>query len=159
MTHSNNNDSHEDVSPRAVIEECLGELKQLAKKKAQPNRFHARALLMALGSLLLKEGDEVPESAQVLEAVKPFDGWEKAVAEEMSLACTEHVQGVDPRFLSLPNFDFDYLVVARQRLEERFTALDALGLNPPEQLLDRVAEADRAVEPYLREHRGEPGAN
>ena len=146
-------------SNRKLIAENLTELKQLGAKKRQPNRFHARELLTALGELILAEGTEVPEVEQVRVAVNPFDDWEKAVAEEMSLACTEHVQGVDPRFLDHPRFDFDYLVAARERLEARFAAIEALGLQTSEDLLNRVAEADRVAEPYLRQQRGEPSGN
>ncbi len=140
---------------RDAIDETLKELAELAKKKRQPNRFHARELLTALGTLLLAadDGPEPPEAERVRAAVAPFEGWEKAVAEEMSLACTEHVQGVDPRFLKHPRFDFDYLVAARERLEARLRAVEALGLSVPEDLLNRVAEADEVVEPYLRERR------
>lgn len=146
-------------SNRKLIEENLVDLKQRAAKHQQPNRFHARELLVSLGELILAEGEGVPEVARVREAVAPFTNWEKAVAEELSLACTEHVQGVDPRYLDLPNYDFDYLVAARERLEARLTAVDALGLQVAEDLLNRVAEADRVVEPYLREQRGEPSGN
>ena len=144
---------------RKLIDENLTELKQLGKQKREPNRLHARDLLIALGALVLEEGADVPELARVRAAVEPFEHWEKAVAEELSLACTEHVQSVDARFLDLPNYDFDYLVSARERLEARLVAVEALGLATPEDLLNRVAEADRVVEPYLRDRRGEPGAN
>lgn len=141
---------------RDAIDETLKELAELTKKKRQPNRFHARELLTALGTLILaadEDAPEVPEVERVRAAVAPFEDWEKAVAEEMSLACTEHVQGVDPRFLKHPRFDFDYLVAARERLEARLQAVEALGLSVPEDLLNRVAEADEVVEPYLRERR------
>lgn len=146
-------------SNRKLIEENLAELKQRATKKQQPNRFHARELLVALGELILAEGEELPEIERVRTALAPFEHWDKAVAEELSLACTEHIQGVDPRYLDLPNYDFEYLVGARERLEARLTAADALGLPVSEDLLNRVAEADRVVEPYLREQRGEPSGN
>ena len=45
----------------------------------------------------------------------------------MQLACGEHIQGIDPRYLSHPRYDFDYAIGARQRLELRFRALEALG--------------------------------
>lgn len=144
---------------RNLIDENLVDLKQRLAKKAQPNRFHARELLTALGTLIIEEGAEIPEIERVRAAVAPFENWEHAVAEEMSLACTEHVQGVDPRFLDLPNFDFDYLVAARERLEARLAAVEALGLQISEDLLNRVAEADRVVEPYLRVQRGEQSGN
>jgi hypothetical protein len=146
-------------SNRKLIAENLADLKQRAAKRGQPNRFHARELLTALGELVLAENETIPEVEQVRAAVAPFDNWEKAVAEEMSLACTEHVQGVDPRFLDHPRFDFDYLVAARERLEARFAALEVLGLQTSEDLLNRVAEADRVAEPYLRQQRGEPSGN
>lgn len=146
-------------SNRELIAENLADLKKRAAKRTEPNRFHARELLTALGELILAEEREPPEVALVRAAVAPFEKWEQAVAEEMSLACTEHVQGVDPRFLDLPNYDFDYLVTARERLEARLAAVEALGLQVSEDLLNRVAEADRLVEPYLRRQRGEPGGN
>lgn len=80
-------------SNRKLIEENLADLQRLARKKQQPNRFHARELLTALGELILAEGEGLPEVELVRAAVTPFEHWEKAVAEELSLACTEHIKG------------------------------------------------------------------
>ena len=138
------------------VETTLAELATLKKRKQRPNRFHARDLLIGLGARILADEDaEPPELDKVRQATEAFgEDWERAVADELSLACTEHVQGVDPRFLDLPNFDFAYLVAARERLEARFRAVEALGLAVQEDLLQRVAEADRRAEPYLRDEEG-----
>ena len=42
------------------------------------------------------------------------------------MACTEHVQSVDPRYLDLPNYDFEYTRAARER-----PVVDPVQSNPP----------------------------
>jgi hypothetical protein len=136
----------------AELDEALAELAKLAPKKRKPTRFHARAVLIPLGRILLAEDRPAAKEAmkRLAAAVEPFrEAWESAVQDELSLSCTEHVQGVDPRYLDHPRFDLEYVVSARERLEARLAAATELDLSPPEALLDRVAAADRLLEPYL----------
>lgn len=146
---------------RKELDAALRELAALAPKKRQPTRFHARAVLIPLGRILLEEGHAALRDPMKLLAatVEPLGGaWERAVQDELTLACTEHVQGVDPRYLEHPRFDIEYVVSARERLEARLAAASALDLSPPDALLDRVAAADRLLEPYLRGESGGAGS-
>lgn len=136
-------------SARAALAEALTDLEALAREGRRPTRYDARALLLALGRLLLEEGAGAAQKELArIRAIQdaPLRGWRRAVREELSLAAAEHVQGVDPRFLSHPRYDFAYALGARERLEQRLRAAEALGISPPEHLLERVAEADRLLE-------------
>ena len=73
-----------------------------------------------------------------------------AIAEELTLACTEHVRSCDPKYLGLPKYDFPYTVAARHRLEARLRAAAELDMPADEALLEQVARADDILEPYLR---------
>jgi hypothetical protein len=70
--------------------------------------------------------------------------WSQAVQTELTLACGEFAQGVDPRYLSLPDYDLGYTRSARARLADRLRAAGELGfeLSPREaqvlELADRV---------------------
>jgi hypothetical protein len=146
----------------AALESALARLEQLKKRKRAPSRFEARKLLLALGALLLEERDS--EVAQVRERLERAlrdvsEPWELAVNEELQLAGMEHMQGVDPRHLDHPSYDFEYTVEARRRLEMRLAALDTLGLTAPADLLSRIAQADAMLEPYLRARGGRPNPN
>ena len=146
--------------PADLLEAAVAAVEALAKKKKAPSRFDARAILVPLGECQLegKLDTSVLERLQrVLSAHE--EAWLEAVAQEMQLSCTEHAQGVDPRFLDHPRYDFEYTVQARERLEHRFEALAVLGIDVDEDLLARVARADAVLEPYLRSGRGETGAN
>lgn len=138
------------------IREALAELRSLAKRERTPDRFLARALLIELGRMELAEpGSAAALAAEVREAAAPIQaGWESAVESELSMACTEHVRSVDPRYLDQPIYDFQYTIAARERLEARLVAAGLLELEAPEHLLDQVAEADSLLAPYL-EQRGE----
>ena len=110
--------------------------------------------MVPLGFLLLEGGTQGVEHTleRIETCVRPFsEVWAQAVDAELRMACEEHCRSVDPRYLKLPNYDFDYTVAARERLEARLVAANALGLEPPEELLDRVARADEVLEPFLQE--------
>ena len=137
--------------------------KALAKKPNKaPSRFVARDLLLALGEVAL-DGDPASVESDVAAlrtALEPVDdAWRKSLGQEMELACTEHVQAIDPRYLDHPRYDFQYTVQARQRLEMRFSALDLLGVEVDEALLGQVARADAILEPYLQGKNGQTGPN
>lgn len=144
------------------IEGVLAELSALARRRGgAPDRHHARGALLALGRLALAEGEEAaaPWVERLAGALAPFaEAFERAVHEELALAADEHVRGVDPRYLDHPRYDLGYAVLARERLEERLVAADLLGVEPDEALLERVAGADRLLEPYLKgPGEGDPG--
>lgn len=149
--------------PGRRLEEALAEVAAgLRRKRWAPDRFLAREILLALGELALaaeggaSSGEAGPQeqaqawAARVRTALEPAaEAFAQAVAEELDLAATEHTLAVNPRFLDHPRYDLDYTVLARERLEARLAAADLLGLEPEEALLERVAEADRVLEPYL----------
>ena len=139
------------------LQEALALLEQSVRRRQRPSRFHARAILLALGQRLLG-GQAVPEHLVLrLDAVLGPQGrvpWAEAVHEELLLAATEHVRAVDPRYLSRRDYDFAYTVAARADLEARLRAAEELGLPAGEELLDRVVRADEILQPYL-ENRGQ----
>jgi hypothetical protein len=133
----------------APEEELAAALRHLAARRGSLGRWDAREVLVPLGRLVLARGaDGCAEDLQrVRAAVGPAqEAWEAAVREELSLACAEHIQGTDPRFIGLPNFDWDYVLEARERLEARAAAARALGGEPPAGLWGEVLAADRRVE-------------
>jgi hypothetical protein len=121
-------------------------------RKAKPHRHHARAVLVPLGVWVLAEGEAGAREGleRVRRAVARFGAaWEAAVRDELTLACTEHVQSIDARYLALPNYDLDYTLEARERLEARLAAARALGIELQAPLRDRVDRADRALADHL----------
>lgn len=123
-------------------------------KAAQgPNHHHARALLLALGEGLHELGaaalgEDLLARARDLIGRSPR-AWGEAVEREMELAGWEYDQSVDPRFLGQPDYDLEYTLGARDRLELRLLALDPLGLEPPRGLLEKIDRADRRLEQGL----------
>lgn len=146
------------------LEEALTELEAWTRKGKLPARQDARAILVPLGRLALGDPsvDLGPEGAlrvRLTAAVAPCpEAWEGAVTEELALACAEHVQSVDPRYLELPNYDLGYTLAARERLEARLAGAGVLGLEAPEHLLEGVRQADRLLEP-LRARGTGPGGS
>lgn len=139
------------------LEAAITDLVTVIRKKRKPSRHHARPILIAIGERLLA-GDEseaeanVRRIADVVRSVS--DDWQRAVQDELELACAEFIQSVDPRFLDHPRYDFHYTVRARERLEARLRAAERLDVAPSEDLLDRVARADETLQPYLRRRDG-----
>ncbi|MCB9914722.1 MAG: hypothetical protein H6828_06170 [Planctomycetes bacterium] len=130
---------------------AVDELRRRVKREEALDRFLARALLVSLGRMELEEPGSAGELArEVRETTAPVrEAWEAALEAEMAMAGTEHVRSVDPRYLDQPIYDFEYTVAARERLEARFVAAGLLEYEVDEALLDRVAEADRILQPYL----------
>ena len=139
-----------------LVNEALTELRRRVKAEEGLDRFLARAILVPLGELELADPGAGSELARaVREAAEPAsEAWAAALDSELQLAATEHVRSVDPRYLDKPIYDFDYTVAARERLEARFAASGLLGHEVDEGLLDRVAEADRVLAPYLERGSG-----
>jgi hypothetical protein len=155
-------------APEDELEAALVELEAMAAQGAPgakglpgrlperlPGRWEARAVLIPLGRLILARGEAaLREPLQRIRAATTASAkaWAAALDEELALACAEHVQGTDPRYLALANFDWEYVLSARERLEARVVAARALGRDPQEALWGQVLEADLRV----REHT--PGA-
>lgn len=127
------------------LDGALAELAELGRRERNPTRHHARALLIALGERLPAEPQLAARTVAALEsALGPrLRAWEVAVADELQLACNEHVRSVDPRYLGHPRYDWEYTLLARQRLAARLRAADALGARVDPELLRKVQRADR----------------
>ncbi len=147
--------------PHGSPADPIAELAAACSARGRPDRFHARAVLLALGHRALA-GDQ-QAVASLVSRVKEVtaarrDTWEAAVREELLLACTEHVRSVDPRFLRRPDYDLQYVLGAREDLQARLEASEALGIEPPDGLVDRVVAADRLLEPLLGERPSPQGS-
>ncbi|MFT5050689.1 MAG: hypothetical protein ACI8QZ_002091 [Chlamydiales bacterium] len=142
----------------------LGLEAQLKKQGRRPlppvDRPLLRRMLLLLGELLETDpggaDDLSTELGEDLATMRKCitqlgSRWDSTLVGEMQLACTEHIQGVDARYMSHPRFDFEYVVEARQRLEMRLSALEALGQPVDEELMQRVAQADQRLADALRE--------
>jgi hypothetical protein len=139
-------------NPATELTRALTENEELVAKKRKPTRFDVRALFIPLGALIL-EGDLVG-LAPTIEHLATFIGpddedWQRAVAEELGLAGEEYSLSVDPKYLALPNYDFDYTERSRETLECRLRAAEHLGFGLPRGLEGRIAKADALLEPYL----------
>lgn len=139
-------------NPREDITYACNELGRRLKAKEIPDRQLVRFALLALGQVVLDEGmaEAKPLAKELKEAATPHeDRWTEALDSEMSLAVAEHVASVDPRYLDHPSYDFAYTVAARERLEARLRALEAMNETVDEKLLDQVSQADERLAPYL----------
>jgi hypothetical protein len=129
------------------------ELARACAPRQRIDRLHARAVLLAIGNRALEEDDvqaaKMVERTRELTAAREAD-WQAAVRDEILMASTEHVRSVDPRFLSRPDYDLHYAVEARADLEARLRAAEWLGIEVAPNLLERVAAADKLLEPLLR---------
>jgi hypothetical protein len=144
------------------LEAAIRALQELRARERPPDHRDARALLVELGLRLLG----APEGATDLEHARRAtealgEAWLTAAREELALAATEYVRSVDPRFLELPNYDFEYTLAARERLEARLVAAKALGLAPGTRTLRKVERADallaKRLEALERPPRGREG--
>lgn len=139
--------------PGAELDVALNHLQARVEAEEAPSRYDARWLLLELGGVLMDEGEEAsrPRVARARKVVQRLgQAWEQAVAEELQLAAAEHVHAVDPRWLTHPRYDLAYTLSARERLEARIVAAEALGSPLDEGLLAAVQRADGV----LQEHRG-----
>ena len=140
--------------PEEALEKALNSME--AAPAAALGRWDARAVLVPLGYLLQARGEEAlagPLARLRAALATRQENWRCAVDEELSLACAEHVQGTDSRYLRLSNFDWNYLMEARERLQARRIAASALGFETTERLWVQVEEADQRI----RELRPAPG--
>jgi len=130
----------------------LHELTLACRPKQRIDRLHAREVLLAIGERVLGEdpagAEELARRVREVTSAREAD-WLAAARDEILMASTEHVRSVDPRYLSRPDYDLAYTVEARAGLEARLRAAELLGIELAPGLLDRVAAADRLLEPYL----------
>ena len=145
-------------APGAELEIALNHLQARVEAEELPSRHDARWMLMELGETLQSLGVDncqalIARARKV--AQRLGEGWERAVAEELQLAVSEHVHAVDPRWLSHPRYDMAYTLAARARLEARIIAADALGTPLDETMAQAVAHADKALAEHRRETRGD----
>jgi hypothetical protein len=140
----------------AALEDAVAAVRALAEKRKAPTRHHVRDLLLALGAAIRAgEESEVTRAHAALSVIVPAFGprWPAVVADELALACTEHVRSVDPRYLDHPRYDFEYTVAARERLELRLRAAQRLGLPATSEWLARVARADAQLAASMKRRR------
>jgi hypothetical protein len=147
------------MSPRE-LEEAVRNLEKVARAGDRPSHYVARHVLLALGAALSERGEEAsaPWVGRIRAAGElAGEGWHSAVDHELSLACGEFAQCLDPRYLGLPNYDLDYTRAARSRLEDRLRAARALGVAPSPKDSEVLALADRVLA-TVTERRGPPEA-
>lgn len=121
------------------LEAAIRAVEARAGRRAALTRHDVRPILLLMGrSLLAGRSAELGDSVERLRSLpEPLrESWIAAVQDEMSMACTEHVRSVDPRFLKHPQYDLAYTLEARRELEARSKACAHLG-----QPLDPAATA------------------
>lgn len=130
---------------------------QLAGKRGL-GRQDVRALLLPLGALLA-DSNSTRGAAWVSRIEARVAGelarFRAVVESELQLAAAEYVQGVDPRYLGLPGYDFEYTLGSREGLEARRLASEALAVRLPEATLRQIELADERLAAEL-ERRGGP---
>ena len=133
------------------LERGLAELESALREGGRPTRHHARSVLVALGSVLRSRSPLGQEALRRIEtAVAPIRGaWLASVREELELACGEHCLAVNPRYLGRANYDFDYTLAARARLEQRIEAAAAIGVELAPDLREAVDRADEVLRAHL----------
>ena len=145
-----------------LLQNALDALRRLAQKGESPTRHQVRDLLLALGAEIRSGDTRAVEGA--IESLHPIlpafgESWRTAVADEISLACTEHVRSVEPRYLDHPRYDFEYTIAARDRLELRLCAAEKLGLAATREWLVQVARADALLTSSLERRSKREGRN
>ena len=149
-------------APLTELPAALELLRQAVDKPGNLDRHVVRAVLVPLGALVMGPGDEDRDAilTEIRELVGPAErAWLEALAFELKLAASEHIQSVDLRYLSRPDYDFDYTIRARERLEARLVAAEALGWPADEELVQRVRRADATLEPFLGSREGREPLN
>ena len=149
------------VNLTKALESAIDDLEKIAKKKSpRPSRYHARDILIALGTLAASDLPFPKEEivARLLKLTEPFtDSWQRAVDEELQLACAEFVTSVDEHYLKVVGYDFDYTTRARERLGARMLACELLSCEVAPKLTDQIERADLIYAPYRENHENQPG--
>lgn len=131
------------------LEAAIRAVEARAGRRASLTRHDARPILLCIGgSLLAGRSEELGDAADRLQRLpEPLRGtWVAAVRDELSMASTEHVRSVDPRFLNHPQYDLAYTLEARRQLEARWRACGYLGQPPDPASTAAVARADALLE-------------
>ncbi len=128
------------------LEEAVVSLEQLARAGRKPSHYVGRHVLLTLGQALRTEPAEA--CAPWLERIRAAGreagaAWGEALQDELTLACGEFAQCLDPRFLNLPGYDFEYTSAARLRLGDRLKAAQLLGVAPSPREAEVLELADR----------------
>jgi len=135
-------------------EKAIASLEELARRKASPSHHLARAVLLTIGQAVREGGpgscDALFERARSA-GREAGPAWGEAVQTELTLACGEFAQGVDPRFLSLPNYDLEYTRAARRRLADRLEVARELGFGLAPREAQVLELADRVLARHLAE--------
>jgi hypothetical protein len=145
---------------RDALRAALESLRTSAQKSRAPTRHQARDLLLALGAALRADDEvEIDAASTALRSLEASsssfrDRWRAAIADEITLACTEHVRSVDPRYLEHPQYDWEYTIAARERLELRLRAAAKLGFPAAAAQLAQVARADALLAGRQERHAG-----
>jgi len=128
-------------------EAAVAQLEDLARRGHKPSHYVARRILLALGQAL-RDGPEASGAwVARARAAGEFAGptWRESVQGELSLACGEFAQCVDPRYLAIPTYDLEYTRAARLRLGDRLRAAAELGFSLSERETDVLDLADRVL--------------
>ncbi|NOT29598.1 MAG: hypothetical protein HOP15_04010 [Planctomycetes bacterium] len=129
------------------VEDALANLERLVRAGQAPSHYVARHVLLALGQAL-REGQEAcgPWVERARTAGREGgESWRQAVQDELTLACGEFAQCLDPRYLNLPNYDREYTRSARARLEDRLRSARELGFEPSPREIEVLELADRVL--------------
>ena len=131
------------------VEEALANLERVVRAGQEPSHYVARHVLLTLGRALREEA--AASCSAWLERARAAgnaagEAWGSAVRDELTLACGEFAQCVDPRYVGLPNYDFEYTRAARARLEDRLSSARELGFSPSPKEVEVLALADRVFE-------------
>lgn len=128
------------------LEDAVASLERLAQAGQRPSHYVGRHVLLTLGLALRTESPEAcaPWLARIRTAGESCaPAWGEAVQDELTLACGEFAQCLDPRYLDLPGYDVEYTAAARLRLEDRLRAAQALGFAPTPREAEVLELADR----------------
>ena len=133
-------------------EKAVASLEELARRRGKPGHHLARSVLLALGQARREEDAE--SCARLLERARAAGNlagppWREAVQTELTLACGEFAQGVDPRYLGLPNYDLEYTRAARGRLADRLEVARELGFGLEPREAQVLELADRVLAQHL----------
>jgi len=148
------------------LEALIRALRSRTGRSPSVTRHDARPILLGIGGALLagRQAD-LGNAAELLRGLPgPLESsWIAALRDEMSMACTEYVRSVDPRYLNHPQYDLAYTLDARLQLEARWRASIYLG-QPPDAASTAAVEradallAERAgttIREWLSKHAGD----
>lgn len=146
------------MSAGPELEKALVGLETLARRGEKPSHYLARHLLIELGKALAT-GPAPGAVERARSAGNAVAGaWKTAVETELSLACGEFAQSLDPRYLALPSYDLAYTRTARARLADRLRAAAELGFELQPREVEVLALADQVFEAFLRQREEAAGA-